>query len=180
MFDLHVENDRECLHAAEQIVQKVDTDYHSTGYRISALDLLPQFRGLAPEESAQVFRLVIERLGDPEPTVRMQASQALTNLSNPGAIPYLSIWIAPRAATLSTLWTHFHSCADPMRGRMGSTGRNALSLTSMTACSAPSKPARHTRQFSIHRLPIELTSEAPRKKYLTPDIGQEQLNLGLD
>jgi HEAT repeat protein len=85
MFDLHVEKDTECLRAAEQIVQTVDADYHTAAYRIMALELLPQFRSLTPEESEKVFQLVVERLDDPEPTVRMQASQSLVNLGNPGA-----------------------------------------------------------------------------------------------
>jgi HEAT repeat protein len=80
-----VEKDTECLRAAEQIVQTVDADYHTAAYRIMALELLPQFRSLTPEESEKVFQLVVERLDDPEPTVRMQASQSLVNLGNPGA-----------------------------------------------------------------------------------------------
>jgi HEAT repeat protein len=89
MFDLHVENDTQCLHAAEQIVQTVDADYHTSAYRTMALGLLPQFRSLTPEESERVFQLVVERLDDPEPYVRVAASAALVNLGNPAAVSYL-------------------------------------------------------------------------------------------
>jgi len=94
MFDLHVENDTQCLQAAEQIVQTVDADYHTPAYRSMALGLLPQFRGLASEESEKVFQLVVQRLDDPEPDVRMAASRALVNLGNRAAIPYLEAAIA--------------------------------------------------------------------------------------
>jgi HEAT repeat protein len=59
-----------------------------------ALGLLPQFRGLASEESEKVFQLVVQRLDDPEPDVRMAASRALVNLGNRAAIPYLEAAIA--------------------------------------------------------------------------------------
>ena len=85
MFDLGVEKDEGCLNAAEAIVQTVDADYHTAGYRIMALDLLPRFRGLTPEDSKRVFELVVGRLDDPEPTVRMQASEALVDLGDPAA-----------------------------------------------------------------------------------------------
>jgi len=85
MFDLGVEKDESCLNAAEAIVQMVDADYHTAGDRITALELLPQFRGLTPEDSKKVFELVVGRLDDPEPTVRMQASGALVDLDDPAA-----------------------------------------------------------------------------------------------
>ena len=95
MFDLHVEKDEGCLNAAEKIAQIVDADYHTAGYRIVALELLTHFRGLTPEESGKVFQLVVARLDDPEPTVRMQASQSLIALGNPAAaIPYLEAAVA--------------------------------------------------------------------------------------
>jgi HEAT repeat protein len=90
MFDLHVENDDDCLHAAEKTTQIVDSDYRSTGYRIIALSLLPRFRGLTPEEAKNVLQLVVARLDDPEPTVRMQAGQSLIALGDPEiSLPYL-------------------------------------------------------------------------------------------
>jgi HEAT repeat protein len=90
MFDLHVENNSDCLHAAEQIVATVDADYHTIGHRNMALQLLPQFRDLTPQESEKVFQLVVGRLDDPEPTVRMQASQALVDLGKPAtAVRYI-------------------------------------------------------------------------------------------
>jgi HEAT repeat protein len=82
MFDLGVEKDEGCLNAAEAIVQTVDADYD---HRITALELLPRFRGLTPEDSKKVFDLVVDRLDDPEPTVRMQASEALVDLGDPAA-----------------------------------------------------------------------------------------------
>jgi HEAT repeat protein len=95
MFDLHVEKDEGCLNAAEKIAQIVDADYRTAGYRIVALELLTHFRGLTPEESGKVFQLVVARLDDPEPTVRMQASQSLIALGNPAAaIPYLEAAVA--------------------------------------------------------------------------------------
>src|SRR5581483_2937596 len=63
MFDLHVSKDESCLRAAEQIAN------HTRAYRSSALELLPRFHDLTPEESDKVFRIVARRLKDPEPTV---------------------------------------------------------------------------------------------------------------
>ena len=94
MFDLGVKRDEGCLHVAEQMVQIVDADYRTIGYRSKALELLPRFRGLTSEESQQVFQLVAGRLNDPEPTVRMQAAQSLVALENAAAIPYLETAIA--------------------------------------------------------------------------------------
>lgn len=95
MFDLHVEKDEGCLKAAEKIAEMVDADYHTAGYRIVALELLTHFRGLTPEESEKVFQLMVARLDDPEPTVRMQVSQSLIALDNPAAaIPYLEAAVA--------------------------------------------------------------------------------------
>ena len=82
MFDLSVENDEGCLNAAEAIVQMVAADYD---HRIRALELLPRFRDLTPEDSKKVYELVVGRLDDPEPTVRMQASEALVDLGDPAA-----------------------------------------------------------------------------------------------
>ncbi len=87
MFDLHFQNDEDCLAAAEEIVDSKNTDF---GDRDSALDLLPQFQNLTAEESQRVFELVIHRLeDDPEPVVQMAASSALASLGDASAIPYL-------------------------------------------------------------------------------------------
>ncbi len=87
MFDLHDEKNENCLHAAEQIVQVVNPD--TIGNRVTALSLLTRFKDLSSEESQEVFRLVAERLNDPEPTVRIQAGQSLVSLGNPGSIALL-------------------------------------------------------------------------------------------
>jgi len=93
MFDLHDEKGEGCLRAAEEIV-KVVGDYHTIDYRITALNLLPQFRGLTPKNSQKVFELVVGRLDDPEPTVRMQAGQSIVELGDPAAANYLQDAIA--------------------------------------------------------------------------------------
>ena len=90
MFDLHSQTE-ECLGAAEEIVRSKDVTF---GDRISALALLPRFHNLSIEESQKLLELVIDRLDDPEPTVRMGASAALASLSNPAAIPFLKDAIA--------------------------------------------------------------------------------------
>jgi HEAT repeat protein len=89
MFDLGVERDEDCLHAAEEIVQIVDSENRTVGNRDSALELLPHFRNLTADESKKIFQLVVDRLHDSEPTVRMAASQSLASLGNAAAIPYL-------------------------------------------------------------------------------------------
>ncbi|MFZ0799712.1 MAG: HEAT repeat domain-containing protein [Terriglobales bacterium] len=90
MFDLHSQTD-ECLGAVEEIVRSKTVSF---GDRISALSLLPRFHDLAPEESQRLFQLVVDRLDDPEPTVRMGASAALVSLGNAAAIPFLKTAIA--------------------------------------------------------------------------------------
>ena len=94
MFDLHVSKDESCLRTAEQIANLVSPDYHTIAHRISALELLPRFHDLTPEESDKVFRIVARRLKDPEPTVRMQAGRSLTVIGNPAAITDLQRAIA--------------------------------------------------------------------------------------
>jgi len=94
MFDLGVKKDEGCLHATEEMVQEVNADYRSAGYRITALGLLPQFGDLTSEESSKVFQIVVGRLNDPEPTVRMAAGQSLAALHSAAAIPYLETAIA--------------------------------------------------------------------------------------
>ena len=94
MFDLGVERDDDCLHAAEEIVEIVDSENRTVGDRNSALELLPRFRNLTTDESKRMFQLVVDRLHDPEPTVRMAASQSLASLGNIAAIPYLDAAIA--------------------------------------------------------------------------------------
>jgi HEAT repeat protein len=94
MFDLGVERDEDCLHAAEEIVQVVDSENRTVADRDSALELLPRFRNLMADESKKIFQLVVDRLHDPEPTVRMAASQSLASLGNAAAIPYLEAGIA--------------------------------------------------------------------------------------
>lgn len=94
MFDLGVEKDKDCLRAAEEIAQIVDADYHTTGYRVSALELLPRFRNMTADESKTIFQLMVDRLDDLELTVRMEAGQSLATLGNTAAIPYLESAIA--------------------------------------------------------------------------------------
>jgi HEAT repeat protein len=94
MFDLGVGDDGGCLHAAEEIVQLVDSENRSVGNRVSALELLVRFRNLTSEESQRVFALVLNGLNDPEPVVRMGASSALATLGDQDAIPYLKAAIA--------------------------------------------------------------------------------------
>jgi HEAT repeat protein len=90
MFDLHFQ-DADCLRAAEEVAESKDL---RPGDRVSALSLLPQFQNLTPEESQEVFELVLKCLEDPEPIVRMAASDALASLGNPSAIPYIEAAIA--------------------------------------------------------------------------------------
>lgn len=94
MFDLGVERDEDCLLAAEEIVQIVDSENRTVGDRVSALESLPRFRNLTADESKTIFQLVVDRLYDPEPTVRMAASRSLASLGNAAAIPYLEAAIA--------------------------------------------------------------------------------------
>lgn len=90
MFDLHSQ-DGDCLRAAEQIAKSKDA---KPGDRISALGLLPQFQNLTAGESHKVFELVLKCLEDPEPIVRMAASDALAGVGNPSAARYLEAAMA--------------------------------------------------------------------------------------
>lgn len=95
MFDLGVRNDQNCLVAAEEIAHTIDPEnFQLVADRQSALELLTRFQDLTPEESRKVFEVVTDRLDDPEPSVRIAASQALVQLANIAAIPYLQGAIA--------------------------------------------------------------------------------------
>jgi HEAT repeat protein len=91
MFDLHSQDDSDCLAAAEEIVQSKDV---SLGDRTSALGLLPLFQDLTADESQRIFNLVLACLDNPEPVVQMAASDALASLGNSAAIPHLEAAIA--------------------------------------------------------------------------------------
>jgi HEAT repeat protein len=91
MFDLHSEKDEDCLSAAEEILESKNANF---GDRVSALELLPRFQDLTPDESRRIFRLFVSALEDSEPVVRMAASQSLAGLGNASAIPYLKAAIA--------------------------------------------------------------------------------------
>jgi HEAT repeat protein len=94
MFDLGVRDDEDCLHAAEEIVQIVDSENRTFGDRITALELLSWFRNLTQDEWQTVLELAVRRLEDSEPVVQMEASRALADLGNRAAIPYLEAAIA--------------------------------------------------------------------------------------
>jgi HEAT repeat protein len=91
MFDLHSAKDENCLNAAEQIIESQNA---SIGDRTSALELIARFQGLTSDELRRVLSLVANRLQDPEPVVRMAASQSLAVLGDTSAIPYLETAIA--------------------------------------------------------------------------------------
>lgn len=76
------------------MAQTIDPQNFHVGDRQSALELLTRFQGLTPEESQKVFEVVTGRLEDPEPSVRIAASQALVQLGNIAAIPDLEAAIA--------------------------------------------------------------------------------------
>jgi hypothetical protein len=86
MFDLGFERDEDCSHAAQEFVQTVEAENRSVADRQSALVLLPRFRNLTADESKENFEHVVDRLQDPEATVRMEGNAA--------AIPYPEAEIA--------------------------------------------------------------------------------------
>jgi hypothetical protein len=67
MFDLGVESDQGCRHAAEDIAKLVDSGNGGIGYRVVAFELLVRFGKLTSEESQSVFDLVLHGLNDPNP-----------------------------------------------------------------------------------------------------------------
>jgi HEAT repeat protein len=91
MFDLHNQNDEDCLNATERIIESQNANF---GDRIAALELITRFQGLASEESQKILELVAGRLEDAEPVVRMAAGQSLARLGNAAAVPYLQAAIA--------------------------------------------------------------------------------------
>ena len=93
-FDLRVERDEGCLHAAEDIAKLVDSGNGGAGYRVGAFELLARFRNLSSEESQSVFELLLHGLNDPNPYVRIGASSAFATLGDRNAIPHLEAAIA--------------------------------------------------------------------------------------
>jgi HEAT repeat protein len=94
MFDLGVERDEGCLHAAKDIAKLVDSGNRSVGDRVTAFELLARFRNLTSEESQSVFDLLLHGLNDPDPYVRMQASSAFATLGDRNAIAFLEAAIS--------------------------------------------------------------------------------------
>ena len=90
IFDLGVERDEGCRHAAKDIAKLVDSGTRDVGDRITAFELLERFRNLTSEDSQSVFDLLLHGLNDPDPYVRMQASSAFATLGDRNAIPYLT------------------------------------------------------------------------------------------
>ena len=86
IFDLHLPKDENCLGATEAIAESPKARF---GDIVSALELLPRFRGVTTQESQRILEVAAGRLQDPEPVVRMAASQSLAAIGNPAAAPSL-------------------------------------------------------------------------------------------
>lgn len=84
MRDLN-HDDQVCRSALVDMLQS-GTDADS---RAQAASLLPRFQDLSPEESEKVLQGVLKALEAPEPTVRLAASHALSQIGNKSAIPRL-------------------------------------------------------------------------------------------
>jgi HEAT repeat protein len=90
-LEFHPHDDRDCLRAAEDIgASKAGT----VGDRVTALSLLTQFGSLTPAELRKTSAVMQKSLGDPEPTVRMAASNGLASLGATSAAPLLARAIA--------------------------------------------------------------------------------------
>lgn len=75
-----------CLNALLDIVQ-FESD--SDGYRIQAASILPRFHELSPVDSGRILAGLLKALETSNPAVRMAASDALADLGNSAAIPAL-------------------------------------------------------------------------------------------
>lgn len=78
--------DNSCLPAVIEILMK---DNHDRTARKQAVDLVPSFRNLPPQDFKVLFRLVLDKLADPDHGVRMAASAVLGQIGDPSAIPSL-------------------------------------------------------------------------------------------
>lgn len=87
MFDLHFNDEQECLSATEQ-----GTTSENIGDRVSALSLLTQFH--VDGKQAEVRDILVTHLSDSEPTVRLAAANALLQMHDLAAIPFLRQAIA--------------------------------------------------------------------------------------
>ncbi len=90
LVDLHRE-DAPCLNALLDIVQ---SESDSSGYRIQAASILPKFPDLSSEDSQRVLTSLLKALDASHVSVKMAASQALADLGNESAIPALERAIA--------------------------------------------------------------------------------------
>jgi len=90
-LDLHSKDDTDCLTAAREISVSPTA---TVADRVAALSLLTQFGSLTPSELRKTSAVMQESLGDPEPTVRMAASNGLAGLGATSAVPFLASAIA--------------------------------------------------------------------------------------
>lgn len=91
VLDLHAHDDRDCMTAAREIAASGTT---TVADRVTALSLLTQFGSLTPEEVRKTSTIMQKSLDDPEPTVRMAASNGLAGLGATSAAPFLARAIA--------------------------------------------------------------------------------------
>ena len=83
--------DESCWVAIEGVLE---SDEKTSGFIVQALSLVPGFRKIPAAEQERLFRLVISRLSDPDPFVRLTAGDVLRRLGNVNAIPALEESIA--------------------------------------------------------------------------------------
>ena len=86
VLDLGAPNQGDCLTAAQDIGQSEETPISD---RITALQLLVQFRGIRAEESERSLQLLEKSLQDKEPVIRTSASNTLARLGNPSSVASL-------------------------------------------------------------------------------------------
>src|SRR5258708_1228357 len=70
-----------CLNALLEILQS-----ESNGYKIQAASTLPKFHNVSPEDAQRVFAGLFKALASAQPSVRMAASQAITDGGNIAAL----------------------------------------------------------------------------------------------
>ena len=83
-------HDESCLRTVVEGYQQSP----ESGHRVQALSLIPDFKKLSANESALLRALLLSGLRDPDPGVRIEASDMLRTMGDVSAIPALEAAIA--------------------------------------------------------------------------------------
>lgn len=94
--------DESCFNAVVSVLQSESESDHD--HVVTALSLVPSFHNLSPPDKRRLIVLTVKQLGDPTPSVRMEASHTLGTVGDVDVIPSLENAIADEKDQVARSW----------------------------------------------------------------------------